>query len=45
MTAMPVDTQIQEVIDALAASSFRPVHEQTPAQVCDALERAFASDE
>ena len=39
MTAMPVDPQIQEVIDALAASSFRPVHEQTPAQVRTQYER------
>ena len=33
MTAMPVHPQIQQVIDALAASEFRPIHEQTPAQV------------
>ena len=31
MTAMPVDPQIQQVIDALAASDFRPVHAQSPA--------------
>ena len=30
MTAMPVDPQIQQVIDALAASEFGPVHELTP---------------
>ena len=46
MTAMAVDPQIQQVIDALAASEFGPVHELTPAQalVCDALKRAFAQD-
>ena len=32
MTGMPVDPQIQEVIDALAASEFGPVHELTPAE-------------
>ena len=32
MTAMPVDPQIQQVIDALAASEFGPVHELTPAE-------------
>ena len=32
MAAMPVDPQIQQVIDALAASEFGPVHELTPAQ-------------
>ena len=32
MTAMPVDPQIQQVIDALAASDFEPVHAQSPAQ-------------
>ena len=31
MTAMPVDPQIQQVIDALAASDFEPVHAQSPA--------------
>ena len=31
MTAMPVDPQIQQVIDALAASDFGPVHAQSPA--------------
>ena len=31
MTAMPVDPQIQQVIDALAASEFGPVHALTPA--------------
>ena len=30
MTAMPVDPQIQQVIDALTASDFGPVHELTP---------------
>ena len=30
MTAMPVDPQIQQVIDALAASEFRPIQELTP---------------
>ena len=30
MTAMPVDPQIRQVIDALAASEFGPVHELTP---------------
>ena len=30
MTAMPVDPQIRQVIDALAASDFAPVHLQTP---------------
>ena len=32
MTAMPVDPQIQQVIDALSASDFGPVHAQSPAQ-------------
>ena len=32
MTAAPVDPQIQQVIDALAASEFGPVHELTPAE-------------
>ena len=32
MTAMPVDPQIQQVIDALAASDFGPVHEQSPVE-------------
>ena len=32
MTAMPVDPQIQQVIDALAASEFGPVHALTPAE-------------
>ena len=32
MTAMPVDPQIQQVIDALAASDFGPVHAQSPAE-------------
>ena len=32
MTAMPVDPQIQQVIDALAASDFEPVHAQSPAR-------------
>ena len=32
MTGMPVDPQIQEIIDALAASEFGPVHELTPAE-------------
>ena len=31
MTAMPVDPQIQQVIDALAGSDFGPVHAQSPA--------------
>ena len=31
MTAMPVDPQIQQVIDALAASDFEPVHAHSPA--------------
>ncbi len=30
MTAIPVDPQIQRVIDALAASAFEPVHALTP---------------
>jgi len=30
MTAIPVDPQIQQVIDALAASEFEPVHALTP---------------
>ena len=33
MTAKPVDPQIQEVIDAMAAMGFKPVYEQTPAAV------------
>ena len=32
MTAMPVDPQIQQVIDALAVSGFGPVYEQSPAE-------------
>ena len=32
MTAMPVDPQIQQVIDALAASEFGPIHALTPAE-------------
>ena len=32
MTAMPVHPQIQQVIDALAASDFGPVHAQSPAE-------------
>ena len=36
MTAMPVDPQIRQVIDALAASEFGPVYEQTPAEARDA---------
>ena len=39
MNAMPVDPQIQKVIDALAASDFRPVYEQTPAQARAQYER------
>ena len=39
MTAMPVDPQIQQVIDALAASDFGPVHELTPAQARVQYER------
>ena len=39
MTAMPVDPQIQQVIDALAASEFGPVHELTPAQARAQYER------
>ena len=31
MTAIPVDPQIQQVIDALAASDFEPVHAHSPA--------------
>ena len=41
MTAMPVDPQIQQVIDALAASEFGPVHELTPAQGRDAGDPAI----
>ena len=32
MTAIPVDPQIQQVIDALAASDFGPVHAQSPVE-------------
>ena len=32
MTAMPVDPQILQVIDAFAALKLRLVHEQTPAE-------------
>ena len=39
MTAMPVHPQIQQVIDALAASDFRPIHELTPTQVRKQYER------
>ena len=39
MTAMPVDPQIQQVIDALAASEFGPVHELTPAEARAQYER------
>ena len=39
MTAMPVDPQIQQVIDALAASEFGPVHELTPAAARAQYER------
>ena len=39
MTAMPVHPQIQQVIDALAASDFRAIHEQTPAEVRTQYER------
>ena len=39
MTAMPVHAQIQQVIDALAASEFGPVHELTPTQARAQYER------
>ena len=39
MTAMPVHPQIQQVIDALAASEFGPVHGLTPAQAREQYER------
>ena len=39
MPAMPVDPQIQQVIDALAASDFKPVYEQTPAEARAQYER------
>ena len=39
MTAMPVDPQIQQVIDALAASEFGPVHALTPAEARAQYER------
>ncbi|MCY4221163.1 MAG: hypothetical protein OXD35_05845, partial [Thiotrichales bacterium] len=32
MTAIPVDPQIRQVIDALAASEFEPVHALTPSE-------------
>jgi len=38
MTAKPVDPQVQEFIDALAASDFKPVHEQAPAEARDEYE-------
>jgi len=39
MTAMPVHPQIQQVIDALAASEFSPVHELTPTEARAQYER------
>ena len=39
MTAMPVDPQIQQVIDALAASAFGPVQELTPPEARTQYER------
>ena len=39
MPAMPVDPQIQQGIDALAASDFKPVYEQTPAEARAQYER------
>ena len=39
MTAMPVDPQIQQVIDALAASDFGPVYEQSPEEARAQYER------
>ena len=39
MTAMPVQPQIQQVIDALAASEFGPVHELTPTEARAQYER------
>ena len=39
MTAMPVHPQIQQVIDALAASEFGPIHGLTPAQAREQYER------
>ena len=39
MTAMPVDPQIRQVIDALAASEFGPVHGLTAAQARTQYER------
>ena len=39
MTAMPVDPQIRQVIDALAASEFGPVHELTPVDARAQYER------
>ena len=39
MTAMPVHPQIQQVIDALAASEFGPVHGLTPTQAREQYER------
>ena len=39
MTAMPVDLQIQQVIDAPAASEFGPVYELTPPEARTQYER------
>jgi len=38
MTAKPVDPQVQEFIDALAPSEFKPVPEQAPAEARDEYE-------
>ncbi|MDE0457791.1 MAG: alpha/beta hydrolase [Chromatiales bacterium] len=43
MTAMPVDSQIQQVIDALAASEFGPVHELTPQEARAQYDRMIAA--
>ena len=43
MTAMPVDPQIQQVIDALAASEFGPVHELTPQEARAQYDRMIAA--
>ena len=37
-TTKPVDPQVREFIDALTASDFKPVHEQTPAEARDECE-------
>ena len=39
MTVIPVDPQVRQVIDALAASDFKPVYEQTPVEARARYER------